>query len=1770
MTDMTLGGVATARLRWLPIAVALSFLAALLPIAALTVAPPAAAATNDLRINLVNARSVGDVVKGAAIDPAKTYTWLITGDDVGNPGQSPDECVPSSANPDPLRDNGQGASVCQWPSIRTTPGNVPVIASGDQRTLSDSVSLPNLPTGKYLISVLADGYALGGAHFAVPMAGPVTVPLQPYPLPLATMKVQVFHDNAPVDATFEVDGEQGAGMTGFEAHLSDVLGGVTTDWFGNPLCTNYKTVGGKTQFDSTGSPVIDATNPGGHCLSDANGLITIPNLGSNRYGLTVNKPANKQDWVQTTTLEGGHDHDVWLMNGDTGLDSEMVVGGEPVPWVQFGFVEPKAAPGGSAHVTGQVLAGLTYVGGNGGVSIPGGTGTAGGKEGGPIDRPWISLSDLGNGDQMVYTGRGAADGTFDIAGVPDGTYQLTVWDDLQDYIIFSYNVTVSGGRSVDTGKTYLAGWVARIYGTVFVDTNGNGKRDPGEDPVPRTALTLRERDNSLMDQFQNTITTNGQGQYAFTEAYPLSKWLVLENFNTRFQTTGITIQAENDPQETTLLGNAVDVNTLPIIGLGTRVDWGVKPYDPGTNGGIVGTISYDTTRNELDPAYAVSESYQPGIPGIPVHLYPVLKDANGDPILTTPGPTGVAHEQADKAHELTAPYISETWAAPKGCTPRQWDGSALHLQALPTADGATCIESPADGSITMPSDSTPGAFAQTVNGNYGFATSDLNLYPVGDPDNPGDPAGAPGNHDLPLYANLADNGLPAQTLVPDDYVVTVDMPKDAYGNDIYQVTKEQDVNVFSGDSYLPQDSFPYTGPAAQGSSGAQGGGPLSPPEAPPSQGGGLGVSPCVGADQTVHVTNSAFADGGGSPYEGRDRPLCDEKLVTVRGQQATAPNFTLFTETPLPTHFWGLTINDLGLSWDKRSIQYGEAQGLPGVPMGIYDFSGNLIDTVTTDFNGYYETIEPSTSSYNCPLPAGPCPGMYRFVGNDPGQPGHRNPGYNPRYRTIATNFQAWPGLYTVTDTAPTQSAAVITTPGTTSPTPVICDVSATTPEVFAVSTPWVPTGGPRSVTVTGKGFGAASPANLLELVPEVGNNPAAVPLVPTSWADDSITFSVPAGTNLPSSPFRDGGPFQLRIRNGTSGLRSSSAVTINVQGGDYNPTVRHVGPGQTYGTIQEAIQASGTGNGANTLILIHPGDATSFNPEGAYFENVIVNRKVKLQGYGPGGITANGTHVPGSVIDGQAFNADGATGTAWFALAARQHAGPAGIPDGATISVTPGTTGQFPSGASNMTFASIDGLKIMGGYQQDTAGNLNAITGANVTGFGAPGAVVTQGGGIYVHAYARNLRITNDLIIGNSGSYGGGVRVGTPYLANNNNTGVRISYNRIRDNGGTNLAGGVGLFDGSDGYTVDHNDLCGNFSAEYGGAVSHFGLSPNGVIDHNRVWLNESYDEGGGIMVAGELPANPNNLSLGSGPVTITANEIVVNNANDDGGGLRLLQVNDALMTITNNIIADNLSTHEGGGVALDDATNVRFLNNTVARNITTATAVTSDGSPAPAGLSTGLNSDQLQATLAAGRSVFSNPVMRNNVFWDNKAGTWDGTIVSGIGLAGDAKPENVWDMGAGDGSGVLSPTYSVLTTPNAGQDTTGGANLPGTTVPLTSTGAAAPFDVLVPGGSTNPLSFIAPYSVSVDISTLRTFPGFRQSVIVARNAAPDLQGNYHLNVGSVAVNQGVARLAYTLPWFTASTNVDAPQVDIDGNPRYTPPASVAKRLEAGADERP
>ncbi len=84
-------------------------------------------------------------------------------------------------------------------------------------------------------------------------------------------------------------------------------------------------------------PVVDTDRR--HCLSDADGVVTFPHMGTNRYTQYVTPP-DGQKWIQTTTLEGNHDWDTWVMEGSTGYDTEFILAGEAVPTPLFGFAAP--------------------------------------------------------------------------------------------------------------------------------------------------------------------------------------------------------------------------------------------------------------------------------------------------------------------------------------------------------------------------------------------------------------------------------------------------------------------------------------------------------------------------------------------------------------------------------------------------------------------------------------------------------------------------------------------------------------------------------------------------------------------------------------------------------------------------------------------------------------------------------------------------------------------------------------------------------------------------------------------------------------------------------------------------------------------------------------------------------------------------------------------------------------------------------------------------------------------------------------------------------------------------------------------------------------------------------------------------------------------------------------------------------------------------------------------------------------------------------------
>ena len=309
---------------------------------------PAQAATDTLTVQVVSARTEPLAFDGAGVtagDPIADFEYIVNEDNTGTTEQrSPaDGCSPADAD---------YPASCNWTSIAGAATSSPIVTQGDQSDFGAGVVLPE---GRYLISVLADGFKLDGAHFTVPLDGPVTVELQPAPLPDSTIQAAVFEDISIVNGAPDLPAEHG--LAGFQGHIKDYLGEVSTDVYGDPLCgdgiclsqcyvvDNGVDIGTVDPIDAAGRCPTDPTgltmNEGGAVPATAaiEGKLIIPNLGTDRYALSITPPDGSA-WTQTTTLEGNHDWDSWVMEGATGLDTEFVLAGEPFPAVFFGYVQP--------------------------------------------------------------------------------------------------------------------------------------------------------------------------------------------------------------------------------------------------------------------------------------------------------------------------------------------------------------------------------------------------------------------------------------------------------------------------------------------------------------------------------------------------------------------------------------------------------------------------------------------------------------------------------------------------------------------------------------------------------------------------------------------------------------------------------------------------------------------------------------------------------------------------------------------------------------------------------------------------------------------------------------------------------------------------------------------------------------------------------------------------------------------------------------------------------------------------------------------------------------------------------------------------------------------------------------------------------------------------------------------------------------------------------------------------------------------------------------
>src|SRR5207302_1110277 len=302
---------------------------------------------------------------------------------------------------------------------------------------------------------------------------PVTVLVQPTPLPPAKLSVFVYEDDFPLNGENDAGGGTGTtvapnepGLGQFNLILFDDAGGtgdatgqMTYDMFNQPLSNSLAGVidpsTGKDSCPiSAGAAGITGTivtcpkyEADGTTLSPLAGQAVIANLMPGRYGVVATPGADRiargEEWLQTNTLDGQKAHDSFLRIGEPNFFQEY----------------------------------------------------------GPC------------GEDVAFT-KCKADGSFSLTGLPDGNWRITVFDQWNDMLVDGLSTPVrlvhTNPASGNMGQIAMNQWQANLYTSTFFDRNGNGGQDANEPGLTLVPTNIRFRDGSYSN-FNNTDMAGAAG-----------------------------------------------------------------------------------------------------------------------------------------------------------------------------------------------------------------------------------------------------------------------------------------------------------------------------------------------------------------------------------------------------------------------------------------------------------------------------------------------------------------------------------------------------------------------------------------------------------------------------------------------------------------------------------------------------------------------------------------------------------------------------------------------------------------------------------------------------------------------------------------------------------------------------------------------------------------------------------------------------------------------------------------------------------------------------------------------------------------------------------------------------------------------------------------------------------------------------------------------------------------------------------------------------------
>jgi hypothetical protein len=1208
-------------------------------------------------------------------------------------------------------------------------GGAPIAPS--QTTVNIGLQETPLPTAKIAVFVFEDDNPLNGENDA---GGGVDI-IAPNEPGLGGFELKLFDQAGGLgDATGQITYDM------FNMPVSNSLAGTIDPATGQNACPISTRGDGMVGMIPT-CPTFEAD---GTTMSPLAGQALVANLYPGLYEVVAAPAADRigrgEEWLQTNTLDGGKAHEAFIKPNEPGYFQEFGPGGFHV---SIGFANPQIINDRKTNSAKTGICDPLPTGGGLTCNSTLNVQVTNARMSRTPDQRIFSSGDYNAfGFTQCYLGIGPADGqdfafakcnpdgTANFTGLPKGDFKLTVFDQWNDIMLDGLVSPVTVDGSTASKEFPVTQWRTNLYTRTFIDGNGDGVSQDDEAGLPLVATNIRYRDGSF-GFFNNTDL---KGFAGFNEVFPFMNWLVVETDTTRYKTAGAHVvydaggPADGTPGggSSTIaagLANTIETTAVPtalrvpgarycasadcpagdtaggstgrvdpptvgategwqgLLGQSSIIEFAMKQFAAGENGGIKGHVVYASTRPFDDPALSLQLSWEPLVPHVTINLYQEGTAADGTKTMTLVDTTtstswddwaqGFRSDGKPNMNCPGQPSTSPFFQTLKDS--KEYLDQSNPKKSLPNNSQFKCYDgwsqlnqvqpAPYDGMYKFPSvTSLDPATGKPVGTSCHMSS---NAEPWGCIPNP-------------------DSSDPYRTGTPmlkaGKYVVEVIVPPG------YELVKEEDKNILLGDVYIAPVTQQFAGlgniyimpdQAAVGQFyNAQNPGSLNLTTnlgATPRHEGDTGSIesfwPCVGTKRTVPDLNSLYPGAGqAAPFAGAERNLCDRKEVTLEDQATVLAKFYIFSSTHIAGHFTGTMTNDFASEFDPFSPQFGEKFGPPNLPVALRDFAGNEVSRVYADQWGLYNGLYFSTYGVNPPNPTGYVPQMAIACMNDPGPiPDPANsaqtitdPAYNPAYSNFCYETAFMPGFTAYMDTPviPTQAFAEgYNLPDSEYPdaTPAIKQVDGD-----AVG-PWVGAAGAQ-LTITALGDkvvqnpafagpnATTAPYNQKTLtrhyvfgntagtVALVGSDGVSRPLTNVVWGNTTITGQVPAG--VPDCTLQQRGQSSAQcgelVITAANGKTSIDTVTVTIGGkAPWHVTPAAVTPpsgssitdysanfGRSFpNPLQIAIDSAAAGD----LIIVGPG---------TYRENLIMWKPVRLQGVGAASVTINADAHPSGKLD--------------------------------------------------------------------------------------------------------------------------------------------------------------------------------------------------------------------------------------------------------------------------------------------------------------------------------------------------------------------------------------------------------------------------------------------------------------------------------------------------------------------------------------------------------